>query len=330
MLIERGVIKLGLEAEIPTWKNGRTYYKVAKELVKAGYMQAPDAQWSQHHKYHCSCVEGGCKYVRQGDLMVPPLVSMTYDATLPKEGAEFIVSPILLAETRFRDQLEELWNIIVLDAEWTMDLGDYHGNIGVKCSPSIHMHVSANKDSVSDSKGLVGPTMKHNPHQEDIIHALALFSPELFALADTSSFRRGLKYRLPTREIIASDQGHHGFIDVRRVIPEQIVYIEWRLFEAAYHDWDYLEGSAYLAASLTRAFLERETLSTLMSYGYRDPYDDRLTRKAVQNDDTAALLSLVNRNRLDVLHNICMEQLSDDEYGMRIVDQMFIAAERKL
>jgi len=321
---DKGLLKIGLEIEVCGWENGRTYQDVAKDLVEhepQGYMQGPIEQWQEYHQYHCSCDSGGCRQVRRGDLIVPPLVSMTYDASLPKTGAEFIVSPILLADgSSGMNMLKEIWDIVVKDSLWLDEGINYHG--GDSVSPSIHIHVSANMAHKAD----YGVANMSNTFAQDIMHAVELFSPELFALAESGqSNRRGLQYRLPNRMSIYNDDmgSHHGFIQVRAAVPTQLVYIEWRLFEAAYTDWEYVEARAYLASVLTRALLDRNNLGTLMSKGYDKPYDETQLYRVSRQDDLPGLLELVNMDRLSSLRELCLGQIDDDQYGFLIIDNMF-------
>ena len=324
MLIDRGVIKVGLEIEIPKW-NGRTYPQVAADLVEADYMLGPPEQWAEHHKYHCTCTQGGCKEVRSGNLIVPPLVSLTYDGSLPKTGAEFIVSPILLSEMQLQRQLGEIWEIITRNAVWSMDLPDYQGHEG-KASPSIHLHVSANLNKNEEYEN----TTPNSTFTTDILHALSLFSPEFILLADHDNFRRGLQYRIPSRQYIHADQMHHGFIDVRSSKPNAIVYIEWRLFEAVFDDWEYLENAVYMSAGITRSFLNMDTISRMMATGYSNTYSDSELWAACQSDQTEKALHMVNRERLNFLRTICLDELDDDPYAVKVIHRIFDRAEAKI
>ena len=326
---DRGILKVGLEVEVVAWENGRTYQEVATELVEHpnGYMQGPPSLWSEWHTYHCSCDAGGCRQVRRGDLIVPPLVSMTYDASLPVTGAEFIVSPILLADgSEGMLMLKEIWDIIVRDALWTTEGVGVNG--AQEVSPSIHIHVSANTDKDKDS-----PWNQGVAYSNDIVHALELFSPELFALADLGrKERRGLKFRLPNRlSVFHDDMGaHHGFVHVRAAVPGQVSYIEWRLFEAAYDSWEYLERVIYLSSVLTRSLLQKRGLGTLMSAGYADMYDEIELFRAARRDRVDELLSLVSRHRLASLREICLNQIDDDQRGFHLIDNMFAELEGEL
>jgi hypothetical protein len=253
---------------------------------------------------------------------------MTYDASLPTKGAEFIISPIVLADgSDGMKMLHEIWDIITEDAVWTTEGKGVNGAASV--SPSIHVHVSANKDLGQSPS----PWTHGTAYPNDIIHALELFSPELFALASAGrEHRRGLQFRLPNRLAVVHDEtgGHHGFIHVRQAIPEMMTYIEWRLFEADYTDWTYVERVIYLASVLTRSLLEKQGLGNLMAYGYRDMYDELALFEATKVDDLNQVLSLVSRGRLDSLREICLNQIDDDAYGFHLIDDMFALVESEL
>jgi hypothetical protein len=253
---------------------------------------------------------------------------MTYDASLPSTGAEFIVSPILLADgSNGMMMLKEIWDTVVNDAVWTTDGESIHGTDEI--SPSIHVHVSANKDI----EGKPSPWAHGVSYSNDLIHALELFSPELFALAEVGrEERRGLKFRLPNRLAISHDEtgGHHGFIHVRNAIPEQVTYIEWRLFEAAYDSWAYVERVIYLASVITRSLLEKQGLGRLMAAGYSDMYDEMELFSASRKNDLSAVLGLVSRERLGSLRELCLNQVDDDQYGFHLIDDMFGEVEGEL
>ncbi len=323
---DKGILKVGLEIEVCAWKYHRRYQDVAAELVahKNGYMQGPVSLWSEWHTYHCSCDAGGCRQVRRGDIIVPPLVSMTYDATLPSTGAEFVISPILLADgSEGMLMLKEIWDIIVKDAVWTTEGQGVNGAESV--SPSIHIHVSANKELDKSNPWAQGVS-----YSNDIVHALELFSPELFALAALGrENRRGLQFRLPNRLSVFHDStgAHHGFVHVRAAVPDSVAYIEWRLFEAAYDSWEYLERVIYLSSVLTRSLLQRDGLGRLMAKGYEDMYDEMDLFEATRRNDLNAVLRLVSRVRLASLRELCLNQIDDDQYGFHLIDDMFAELE---
>ena len=328
MLLERGVMKIGMEIEVAKWDD-YSYQRVAGDLIEAKYMLGPPEQWSEYHSYHCSCKEGGCRDVRRGHIMIPPLTVMTYDGTLPSTGAEFIISPILLAdESQGLAMLQEIWDIVTARAVWSDTGQNIHGG---SVSPSIHLHVSA---TIKPGDGYAIP---NNPtYSGDILHALEMFSPELFVLAEASiadKNRRGLKFRWPDRTAMLNDMEsgtHHGFVQVREASPDKSVYIEWRLFEAAYHDWRYVESATYLSALLTRALLNKAFIGQLLTAGYAQPYHEAALRGAIDNNNLPALLQVADKTRLDTLRSICLEQIDDDNYGFHLVDDMFSRAEEEL
>jgi hypothetical protein len=248
---------------------------------------------------------------------------MTYDGSLPKTGAEFITSPIIMGDQGL-ERLADIWNIITAGAIWTDKLDNYHGD--GKSSPSVHLHVSATLDEKRAIRS------REQVYGEDILHALELFAPELFVIADIPDKRRGLKYRLPLREAMLLDpqKWHHGFIHVRTAVPEAMVYIEWRLFEANYQDFEYLESCAYLAASLTRGFLHGEILSKLMATGYAHTYSRDAMANAVYENDTATVLRLVNEDRLWALRDMCVGNLDDDQRGTDFLMALFNRVENAL
>lgn len=315
MQLDRGIVKIGMEIEVAAWKPNFSFYKVAKKLVEEKYMIGPENQWKEYHTYHCSCQEGGCYNVRRGDLMVPPLTVVTYDGSLPKEGAEFIISPVLL-ETYGMPDLQAIWDIVTEGAIWTLDLIDIYDR---PASPSIHLHISAVAEGIKKQASPISLA------QSDIFHALSMLTPEFFAIADLAGVRRGVKYRLPTREAVAMDEkgAHHGFIQVRKANPGKEMYLEWRLFEAAYQNWQYVETCAYLAAAITRGLLQENTLNALMSAGYSFPYDQSVMAKAVEANNTDYILSQLNKHRIMALREICFNQIDDDAYAMGLMHNMF-------
>lgn len=318
MQIDRGVVRLGAEIEVAEWTPGCSYQKTAQKLLDSGYMVGDAKLWQEYHTYHCTCEKGGCKLVKRGQLIVPPLVSMTYDATLPVTGAEFVMSPVLLADEGM-PHFEKVWKTVTQDAVWSRNAKDIKGRTA---SPSVHLHVSAT---------LLNSDARSN-FDADVLHALSMFSPEFFLLADVADVRRGVAYRLPERGIMQTthDGIHHGFIQVRQAVRNAIIYIEWRLFEAAYNDWNYIESCAYVAAGLTRGLLEDAVFSDLMTAGYNHMYDRRQLEKAVLNDDVAIVLGEVSMTRLNALREICLRSLDDDHYGSTLVDRLFERAVQAL
>ena len=156
---------------------------------------------------------------------------------------------------------------------------------------------------------------------------------ELFALAALGrENRRGLQFRLPNRLSVFHDStgAHHGFVHVRAAVPDSVAYIEWRLFEAAYDSWEYLERVIYLSSVLTRSLLQREGLGRLLAKGYEDMYDEMDLFTATRRDDLEAVLGLVSRIRLASLRELCLNQIDDDMYGFHLIDDMFTELEGEL
>lgn len=320
MLVNNGLVRVGMEIEVVRWTNGRTYQMVADELLKAGYMLGESDNWQEYHTYGCKC-HLGCGNVRSGNIYYPPLVSITYDASLPITGAEFVTSAVLMEENGL-DELKEIWSIVSREAVWDNKAKNKNGGLS---SPSIHLHVSA----LDQNRPYGGPLSGQEQVGliNDIVHALSLFGPEFVALASTAGNVRGLSYRKPVR--YADQNGHHGFVHVRKY-NRGLVYIEWRVFEASYDDWDYIESAAYLSSSLTRALLNTEsTVMQLMRGGYSSElYPERL-EDAVRSDDSFALLQLVDPVRLTVLRDVCLSGLDDDVRGQHLLADLFSRTEEK-
>ena len=324
MLIENGVVRVGVEIEVAAFETGYTYQMVADELVNMGHMEGEAADWQQYHQYKCRC-ELGCGLVKSGDVLVPQLVSMQYDASLPDTGAEFIVSPSLLINGM--EEMREIWDVVTRHALWDNTATNRHGG---PSSPSIHLHVSAtmpppggeNNIEARTYDGAMAPPGRQRP-ADDLLHAFSLFAPELIMLSDIAEFRRGLTFRQPTRNADGRPAGHHGFIQVKSFTPNHESYIEWRIFEAAYQDWDYFEASAYLAGALTRASVRPEVFAQLMATGYAAPPDENAVNKLTRADNTGGLIALASRTRLAGLRQIALAELHDDTYGQNVLRDHF-------
>jgi len=312
MLTERGLIRVGIEIEVASFERDYSYRSVARILMDKGFMLGNANTWETTHRYGCTCEPGGCGKVRTGDVFIPPLVSLTYDASLPETGAEFVVSPVLLMDDGL-SALKDIWDIVTEHAVWD---DKTESRAGGPCSPSIHLHVSA---TLPRDRKLLSST--RSTLLSDTLHALSLFGPEFIALASTTEYKRGLDFRQPIR--VADQGGHHGFIHCRSVIPNEFAYIEWRTFEAAYNNWDYVLASAYMAAAITRALLEPDAYKRFMVCGFNSPLDDSAVMTAVMKNNTDDLLHLVDRTRLRGLRDICIDELTDDEAGIEILTQLF-------
>ncbi len=149
---------------------------------------------------------------------------------------------------------------------------------------------------------------------------------ELIAVASSAGVKRGLTFRQPLRFI--EDTPHHGFIQIKKAFPGQVVYIEWRLFEAVYEDWEYVEACGFLAAALTRGLLHEQIFTQLMAHGYANPYDMEVAQLATADNDTEKVLELVSVERLEMLRDICLGELNDDPYGVTLLGNLFAKTER--
>lgn len=310
MLPDLGVIKVGFEVEIPAYKNKVTWKDKAKKLLDQNYMLGDKENWRAIHRYRCNC-HSGCGYVRRGDVYVPPLVSATYDASLPEGGVEWVTSPVVLVQGGL-EPIRPIWDIITEDAEWRRDLLNMRGT--GYCSPSIHIHCSVTHAGAEDE--YTEPTVG-----EDMLHALYLFSPELLLMADTAGVRRGLMYRQPSRR--ADEGGHHGFVQIRRALLPTFLHIEWRMFEAVYNDFSYLEKAAYLSAVLTRGLSDETILNELLRTGLDVPFDAAVLQDATRREDVDDALALVSMERLTMLREACTDMIHDDPYGHRVINNFF-------
>lgn len=319
MLLENGIVRVGAEIEVAEFRGTTTMQTVAQRLLDLGHMEGTIGDWARYHDYNCRCAK--CVRVTKGNLLQPLLVSMQYDASLPETGAEFIISPALLLNGL--EEMRVIYETITDQAVWTMEPANRRGG---QTSPSIHLHVSALNPEVTEQEVLrrfeTNGEMPNQMFRNDVLHALSLYAPELILLADIEEFRRGLHFRQPWR-FTPGRRGHHGFIDVRQAHPRELIHIEWRLFEAAYNNWEYFEGAAYLSAALTRALLKPATFEVLMAEGYKHALDPLAVENAIANDDTEAILHIANPNRLEILETVIRDELEDDPYGAAQLATMF-------
>ena len=51
--------------------------------------------------------------------------------------------------------------------------------------------------------------------------------------------------------------------------------------------------------------------------------------EAVNNNDTDALLRLVSHDRMQLLRDICVTELSDDDFGLKLLNELFDKVETK-
>jgi hypothetical protein len=276
------------------------------------------------HQYHCRCEV--CKRITGGQVHWPVQVALQYDATLPEDGGEFITSP-MLCTTLFFKGLREIWDVICEDAVWTDQLPDRRGR---RCSPSIHIHVSVD-----------------NPYQGlaplgDLRHVLYTFMPELFKLASTCGKVRGLEYRNPNYAA-----GHHSALNVitnreedgirfNLTTPAELlgepfatntrqqrnavssVRLEWRMFEAAYDNWDYTAGAVVLSCALTQMAANPDTLDIVQgAVGLlsKKPKLERVNAKE--------LMAQFSKPRFRFMRELVLSApvVTEDEYMYEILDR---------
>lgn len=289
------VPKFGVEIEVVRWKN-RTRTRVCKDLIEAELMSVDGKFDEQFHQYHCTCRV--CRAWSTGKVPWPIQVVQQYDASLPDEGGEFITSPMLCTEL-FMDGFKTVWDTVAKSADWTMNVPNRRGT---PSSPSIHVHVSV-----------------ENPFKEVINARLARqalwgFLPELFAIAGVCGTDRGVEFRHPD-----PDMGHHSAINIcsmgrdedgdvavtglRQVRPRERnrqdgMRLEWRIWEAAYTDWEYTEGVVALSCAMTQLVANRDmaklldTSATLLDDGEYDVSDA---------NTTAQILNLFSSKRFSFL-----------------------------
>jgi len=166
-----------------------------------------------------------------------------------------------------------------------------------------------------------------DPLANDVLHALFLFGPELLLLADTTDVRRGLRFRQVLR--VADQGGHHGFVHIRAA-REGYLHVEWRLFEAAYENFEYVEAAAYLSGVLTRALVERANLNRLMAAGLVNSFDENELTIAVYDENIDAVLGMVSRERFRTLRDMVLTFIDDDPRGFEVLSRLFERAERRL
>lgn len=313
---DNSLTKVGYEIEVVSWENN-TYQDIADRLIEAEYLMDTPIGWETYHPYGCSCQEV-CGKVRSGDIFYPPLVSITYDATLPTTGAEFVTSTVPVSELALRD-IKRIWEIVGDTAIWSN--GDVLDREGRPSMAGFHIHCSASLAAQRFQAGRRGGA-RMGSVADDINTLITLYSPELIALASVNNKTRGLRYRMPARYPEGEYMGHHGLAQLRVAAPQQ-VYVEWRLWEAEYDDWDYVLGATYISAAFTRAMLNRGNLSQLMAAAWTNPVDEEMLIDLAADNAVEEVINLVHPERLAILREMLLRELSEDEFGQRAVENMF-------
>ena len=309
------VPKVGLELEVVEWEGDTTDVVVASKLEAAGFM--PNNVYSQgEHAYHCTCET--CHNIGS-EAQFPVMWKMQYDASLPVEGAEFISSPFPVQEF-FVENAMHAMQIISEDAVWSVDLPSRDG---AAASPGLHVHCHVAGPEIE------GFTM---PQLQNALRVYKNYIPELFLLADAAGVRRRLEFRLPTIEMNAGGltNGHHNFLALAgegitaRRDDRTSLRLEWRLFEAAYENTDYLRGTIYLCAALTQLIVRRQAFSSISGVGALELWDDRECNSVDQ------IVEQWSETRFNFLREAVLSGtgLRDDPVGQACVDSLFTMAER--
>ena len=246
---EKGPVPLlGVEAETLGWYNGKKDVNVVSNLADLGMMDME--LYKKQHTYHCKC--SACATIGNKTLL-PPQFKMQYDASLPKEGAEFISSPFP-ALMPIIDKVVDGLLVIGNDAR---DPSDGYTDIkGRPASAGLHIHASVQLQPSAVDKNV----------WDDAIRTFYLYYPEIFLLASSTGRRRYVHYRFPRY----SHHDHHSFLI------KSHGHLEWRVFEADLSDRNYLTGSMIVAACLTYLVQEPRILAMLESIGHRDRWDVEL------------------------------------------------------
>lgn len=273
--------KVGLEIEVPLWNNNKLRNMVCDDLMGAGFMAREGRYNVEQHRYHCDCPT--ClMWTRQNAAVPYPIqVHLQFDASLPASGGEFITSPFVVNDV-FMENMRAVYNMICSDAVWTMQLPTAR-NDRPTSSPSIHIHSSS-----TNPNSMLDPT--------DIRGILWRFVPELFAMAASCGLDRGLEYRLPTMG------GHHSFMNSIRGNGRGTIRFEWRMFEAAYQDWDYVSGAIYMASAATQFAQNGKVFSILDSMARFKPWmPEEAAAYGEPMSDTRQVLEHYSSFRMDVL-----------------------------
>lgn len=292
----------GLELEVVRWAQ-RTMLQVARDLEVRGYMpEAQPAYSEQRHDYHCRC--NMCRRIGS-DIFVPPQWKMQRDASLPyNTGAEFISSPFPTTEMYIEHVLEAC-SVIGDRAEWTLGLRNER-DTGT-ASPSLHITVHAYGP---DFVGLDPNSLRKN------VEVLYSFIPELFAIATANNLgkERPLTYRMPHLYWEQGDRtdAHHSWLGSAN---QNKSMFEWRLWEAAYGDEDYIAGAILVSAALSqfvfsqRFFRKFEGIAKLMAWDDRDR-------------DMTHIKNEFSRDRFELLGDLIVNAtpIKADPYSTQVVE----------
>lgn len=272
----------GVELEVAEWYGDKTMYDVAKRLSERGYMP-PGTYDEERHDYNCRC--NTCQNIGV-NVIYPGQWKMQRDASLPHAtGAEYISSPFM-ANGDWLVTMRESLEIISADA-----VGDSTrlNERGGDTSVGMHVHVHTQGPEM---KGMIYDMTDLTMNGQSLLYK---FVPELFALAGSAGTQRGLEYRIPSL-----GEDHHSF-----VAPAQrgTRRLEWRIWEAAYEDIDYMMGAIVMSCAATQLLHREDVTKKLGAIADMLAWDD-------SNKQIDHILSEFSAERAELLATSLLEGTS--------------------
>ena len=304
---------VGVELEVARWRTGHSMEGVAAALEAAGLM--PSKMYSRgRHDYHCTC--NVCVAIGT-QTTFPVMFKLQRDASLPRDGGEFISSPFPL-DTVFLDQAVEAY-LLVGEAALPPDDHSYTQRTDEHADVGLHVH------SYASGPDLTGMSDGDVDLAEDAAETFLGFAPELFKLAacNNAGTNRPLRYRLTLHnDSVGKDVGkqpygferHHLFItraSVRRRDGGTQPHVEWRFWEMPYADEEYFRGAIIISAALTQILHRRPLVEKMFHLVSLMPWND----DSLHSYDAVTLLERFSPRRFNLLRRMILEGtgLVDDE-----------------
>jgi hypothetical protein len=254
---------VGIEAEFLGWDQNPN--DVALRLVDAGFT-LPD--YEMEHSYHCDCTQ--CYRIGNSGPLVPVLWKRQHDASLTRDGTEWISSPFPAVGPFFAQALEALEILsegdLTTERQGRMDnrRGDAEAEAG------LHIHCSTpSSRSQTDMRWV-----------REFQSIMRGYAPEIYMLTLPTSLYRSNRYRSLNTE----NQGHRYFLNT--IAPG---HVEWRMFEPAYQYPSYLEAVLSVVSSLTVLMDQERIMMALDMVRSANPWgnylkdDDLFTPGAVRD-----------------------------------------------